>query len=210
MHACLLLTSYLLSSIVCGQSKRLLGADAPSHRPRGVLTKRHAGFQFHRPELAARLVETRACMSCFAFSGPTGAFTPSSPSSPGSMARSTASCSTCPEVGSPAAVRTRAGLPLPTFLVALGEGRFTPPHAIGPLQLLQVTVTKNVRFPAACQHRSTRRAHSPPTRGEPSQSSHARPHALPASAPCLPLRHACHATPNFADTRTLSRCSSPS
>ena len=63
----------------------------------GVFTKRHAGFQFRftgQNWLHDWL--TRACMSCFAFSGPT----PSSPSSPGSMARSTASCSTCPEVGS--------------------------------------------------------------------------------------------------------------
>ena len=196
---------------MCGQSKRLLGGRggryAPSHRPRGVLTKRHAGFQFHRPELAARLVETRACMSCFAFSGPT----PSSPSSPGSMARSTASCSTCPEV-----------LLHPTW-------QLDPCN--GFKHLLRRTFAFWRRANIAHQRQPTAPlsaapGHSTNTQGEPTALP---PVANPLSPPtralmlCLPLRHACLCampamplssrpppTPNFADTRTLSRCSSPS
>ena len=200
---------------MCGQSKRLLGADAPSHRPRGVLTKRHAGFQFHRPELAARLVETRACMSCFAFSGPT----PSSPSSPGSMAQHSLvqhmSRGGLPRRFGPLALELRLrGLPLrfPHFSAIGGKRRFTPPHS----NWTPATASSNCYkerslsggVPTSLNNASPQPSH-------PWRTLSVLPRAPSCSAclcamPAMPPSSRPPPTPNFADTRTLSRCSSPS
>ena len=171
-------------------------AHAPSHRPRGVHQKPcRLSVSFHRPELAARLID--ACLhELLRLLRPYGglyALKPLKPWQHGPQHSLVQHLSRggLPRRFGPLALELRLrGLPLRSSHIcrrSLAKGVLHPHIAIGPLQLLQATVTKNVRFPRRRANIAQQPTALPPV---------ANPLSPPTRALmlCLPLRHACHAT----------------